>query len=153
GCSLGYQLRFMETDFCPRATTLEGVDIDRYAIRAGAAHLRAAGSRVVLHAADLRELDAVLGSRTFDLIVCTGVLMYVNRELAAEAVGTMLRHATLVAMAGLAHPFIDNARLADSDTRHADATFIHNFDAMVSAHGGEVVARRWEGGRSVDGNT
>jgi SAM-dependent methyltransferase len=153
GCSLGYQLRFLETDLFRNADVLLGVDIDRYAVQAGSDFLRREGSRVVLRAADMRELDEVLGDTTYDVIVCTGVLMYLNQQAASEVLGTLLRRARLVALAGLAHPKFDNQFLNDSDTRDRDATFIHNFDAMVTAHGGTVIARRWEGSREVDGNT
>ncbi len=153
GCSLGYQLRLMETELFPGATELEGIDIDRYAIEAGADHLRRQGSKVVLRCADTRELGPILGGRTFDLIVCTGVLMYLTEPLAAAAVDVMLSHGRAVALSGLAHPDIDNARLDRSDVRARDNTFIHNFDRLVESAGGTVVFRRWEGSRDVDGNT
>ena len=35
GCSAGYLLRFMETELFPGATTLEGNDIDEYALANG----------------------------------------------------------------------------------------------------------------------
>ena len=153
GCSLGYQLRYLETDVCPRADALEGVDIDRYAVESGSAYLRAAGSRVALRVADMRELDGVLAGRFYDVIICTGVLMYLTQQAAAGVVAVMLRHARLVAIAGLAHTAVDNADLPASDTRPSDATFVHNIDAMVKEQGGTVLFRRWEGARNVDGNT
>src|SRR5215510_304155 len=82
GCSLGYQLRYLETDVCPHADVLEGVDIDRYAIQSGAAFLKAAGSNIVLRHADMRELERVFGTRTFDVIICAGVLMYLSQQAA-----------------------------------------------------------------------
>lgn len=153
GCSLGYQLRFMETELFPRAAILDGLDIDQYAIEAGSAHLRAAGSRVALGVADLGDLDAVLADRQYDVIVCTGVLMYLNEERAAAAVGSMLRHGRLVAFAGLAHPASDNAVLPRSDVRARDTTFIHNLDRMIERAGGAVVGRQWEGERDFEGNS
>jgi len=81
------------------------------------------------------------------------VLMYLNESVAGEVIAKMLRHCRLLAMAGLAHPRIDNALLHDSDVRTSDSTFIHNFDRMVADNGGHVVWRRWEGTRDVEGNT
>ena len=154
GCSMGYLLRFIETDVFPGARTLEGIDIDRYAIQAGSAWLGHQGSAVRLAAADMASLDQVLGTRRFDVILCAGVLMYLQYHTAALVVRAMLRHAgRVVALAGLAHPERDNGELEASDVRQRDGTFIHNFDAMVRQGGGRVVARRWEGPRVVDGNT
>jgi D-aspartate ligase len=153
GCSLGYQLREMETELFPNATTLDGIDIDEYAIETGKTHLRNLGSKIVLRCADMRDLDATLGDKRYDLIVCTGVLMYLRDQGAAEVVGAMLRRGRMVALAGLAHPAIDNAQLRESDVRTTDNTFIHNLDGMIETAGGRVAARRWEGERIVDGNT
>jgi len=154
GCSMGYLLRFIETDVFPGAATLAGIDIDRYAIRSGSTWLRTQGSKVQIAAADMADLSAVLGDRRFDVILCAGVLMYLHRAAAADVVRVMLQHAgRVVALAGLAHPERDNGELEESDVRLRDGTFIHNFDAMVRQGGGRVVARRWEGARMVDGNT
>jgi SAM-dependent methyltransferase len=153
GCSLGYQLRYMETDLFPRADRLEGVDIDRYAIEAGSQFLRAEKSRIALHHGDMRDLERILSSTTFDVIACAGVLMYLTQEAATEVVGVMLRRTKFLAVAALAHPSVDNKQLTRSETRSSDSTFVHNIDAMVAAQGGRVVARRWEGGRDFEGNT
>ena len=154
GCSMGYLLRFIETDVFPGAHTLAGIDIDRYAIRAGSDWLATQGSKVRVAAGDMADLDQVLGAQRFDVLLCAGVLMYLNRAAAADVVRAMLRHAgRVVALAGLAHPERDNGELEESDVRRRDGTFIHNFDAMVRQGGGRVVARRWEGPRVVDGNT
>lgn len=153
GCSLGYQLRSIETDLFTNATELVGIDIDRHAIRCGTDYLRVAGSKVVLCCADLSDLARVLAGKTYDLIICTGVLMYLNEDRAAEAVATMLRHAKLTAMTGLAHPTVNNAQLPQSDVRSRDRAFIHNMDRMVDRAEGRVLARRWEGSRDADGNT
>ena len=56
-------------------------------------------------------------------------------------------------MAGLAHPAVDNAHLNGSDVHSRDDTFIHHFDHMVEAVGGNALARRWEGDWEVDGQT
>lgn len=153
GCSLGYQLRYIETDIFPDAIELTGIDIDRYAIEGGSQYLRAAGSKVELQCGDTRDLERWLDGKTYDIIICTGVLMYLNEAAAGEAVRTMLRHGRLLAMAGLAHPRINNASLDRSDVRASDSTFIHNFDRMVTDHGGRVLSSRWEGDRDVEGNT
>ena len=52
GCSLGYLLRHMETDIFSGAGELSGVDIDGYAITAGAEYLGKIGSKVRLMRAE-----------------------------------------------------------------------------------------------------
>lgn len=154
GCSLGYQLRYVETELFPSATRLDGLDIDQYAIRAGAEYLRTVGSHVSLHCGDMQWLDEFARRRMYDVILCTGTLLYLQEAEAAAVVCMMLAHSRiLVAMAGLAHPAVDNAHLLRSDVRSRDATLIHNFDQMVEAAGGRVVGRRWEGAREVEGQT
>jgi SAM-dependent methyltransferase len=154
GCSLGYLLRHLETGLFRSATTLEGIDIDRQAVEQGSAYLAGIGSKVRLAAADVSELSAVLSGRTADVVLCTGVVMYLPEDEARLAVSSILRHTNVVAaFSGLADPSVDNASLADSRVRQSDGTFIHNIDAMVVESGGLVAWRRWEGPRSVDGNT
>ena len=154
GCSLGYLLRHLETGLFRSARTLEGIDIDRQAIRDGAAYLASIGSRVGVAAADTSELSSILAGRTIDVILCAGVLMYLPEDEARLVVDSILRHTGIVAaFAGLAHPAIDNADLAHSEVRAGDGSFIHNIDAMVQAAGGTVARRRWEGPRNVGGNT
>ena len=154
GCSLGYLLQFMESDVFPNATILEGIDVDAHAVRAGNDHLHVMGSKVRLAHDDMRELPKILARRTYDVVVCTGVLMYLGEPAARETVRTMLNHANkLVAIAGLAHPQTDNAHLQNSTMRSRDRTFIHNIDEMVSRSGGKILARRWQGDHLVDGNT
>lgn len=153
GCSLGYQLRFIETDVFPSATELSGIDIDSYAIESGLKYLQGTGSRVTLQCGDMRELERWLRGKKYDLMICTGVLMYLNETAAGQAVATMLRHSRVLALAGLAHPRIDNALLRHSDVRTADKSFIHNIDRMVEDQGGHIAWRRWEGDRDFDGNT
>lgn len=154
GCSLGYLLRHLETGLFASASTLEGNDIDRYAIDAGTRKLTALGSRVRLHHADMAHLTAVFAGRTFDVTIAAGVLMYLREAAALEVVGVMLRHTgRLAVFAGLAHPEQDNLNLPASTLRERDGTWIHNLDAMVERAGGHVVARRWGGAQVVDGNT
>ena len=154
GCSLGYLLRHLETGMFRFATTLEGIDIDRYAIEQGSTYLAAIGSKVKLTTADLGEIEAVLAGRTMDVILCAGVLLYLPEDDAREIVRSILRHTRVVAaFAGLAHPELDNSSLASSTIRERDATFIHDIDSMVRDAGGQVAWRRWEGPNVVDGNT
>ncbi|HEV8599591.1 MAG TPA: class I SAM-dependent methyltransferase [Gemmatimonadales bacterium] len=154
GCSLGYLLRFAETQLFPAAEILEGNDIDAYAVREGTRYLESVGSRVRLHHADMTELDRVMGTRRFDVVLCPGVLMYLREEAAGSVVTSILRHTGRVAaFAGLAHPARDNRELAVAEVRERDGTFIHNIDRLVERAGGRVIFRRWEGARQVDGNT
>jgi SAM-dependent methyltransferase len=154
GCSLGYLLHYLEKTLFPAATVLEGNDIDRHAVRDGTEFLRRAGSKVRLHQADMADLGALLDGRSFDVVLCAGVLMYLREEEAARVVAAMLRHSRgITAIAGLAHAARDNRELASSERRLRDDTFIHNIDRMVEDAGGRVIARRWEGARKVEGNT
>lgn len=154
GCSLGYLLRHLETNMFTDATLLEGIDIDEYAIRQGTDYLQHAGSKIRLRCADMEELGLVMDDRVFDVIICAGVLMYLDRDSAAQVVNEMLKHTgKLLAISGLAHPEIDNSELQHSVTRESDRSFIHNIDSMVTEAGGRVIARRWEGDRIVDENT
>ena len=154
GCSLGYQLRYVETDLFPGADVLDGIDIDRHAVQSGQAHLSAQGSRIALKCGDIQQLDELLGGRDYDLILCTGVLMYLKEADAARLVRAMLLHSrVMLALAGLAHPRRDNADLECSDVRDRDHTFIHNFDAMVKNAGGRILARRWDADRQIEGQT
>ncbi len=154
GCSLGYQLHYLETDIFPSASRLDGIDIDTYAIRTGSEYLRHAGSKVRLQCSDMDALDRYLGSRHYDIMLCMGVLMYLKEEEATRVVDVMLRHASvMVGFSGLAHPDIDNAQLQHSIPRVTDQSYIHNIDSMVKKAGGEVIARRWEGDKLIDGHT
>lgn len=154
GCSLGYQLRYLETDLFTAASVLEGIDIDAYAIQAGTAYLKSIGSAVRLQCGDMEHLEQVLGARRYDVILCCGVLMYLDEETAGRLVETLLRHTNIMlAFTGLAHPDNDNAQLGHSAPRESDRSYIHNVDAMVEQAGGKVVARRWEGSTLLDGHT
>ena len=154
GCSLGYLLRELETGMFRGAATLDGIDVDARAIAEGQAWLGAAGSRVRLMVGDMAALDALVGDRRYDVVLCAGTLMYLREAPAADVVAAMLhRTRRLLVLAGLAHPERDNAGLTASTLRERDGTFVHNLDAMVARAGGRVVRRRWEGPRIVDGNT
>ena len=152
GCSLGYQLRYLETDLFTAATDIAGVDIDRYAIENGQQHLKAAGSKVRLFCEDLDQLPELLKGRSYDIIVCTGVLMYLSEADAARTLAVILDHSRLLAaLSDPGHPETDNRQLRHSVIRPHDGSRFHNLDAMVHAAGGEVLFRRWEGGCLVDG--
>jgi 2-polyprenyl-3-methyl-5-hydroxy-6-metoxy-1,4-benzoquinol methylase len=154
GCSLGYQLRYLETDVFTQAIELVGIDIDRQAIDQGSQYLRTIGSKVRLRCADMGDLHAILQGKLYDVIVCTGVLMYIDEKEACEVVHQMLQHCRiLLSLSGLAHPEQDNRTLAHSTLREMDSSFVHNFDSMLQAAGGAIIARRWEGARTVDGHT
>ena len=154
GCSLGYNLQYLETDVFPRASVLHGCDIDEYAIDRGSAHLGSTGSRVHVFRADMKSLGRRLAGSTYDITLCAGVLMYLEREDAEQVVADVLHHTNIVAaFAGLADPVQDNATLEDSRVRARDGTFIHDIDGMVTRAGGTVIRRRYEGPRMLDGNT
>jgi len=154
GCSLGYNLRYLEESVFRNANVLEGCDIDAYAVESGAAYLASIGSRVQVFTADISELADRLRGRRYDVTFCAGVLMYLRREDAEAVVAEILRHTGVVAaFAGLAEPEQDNSTLPESRVRARDGTFVHDIDRMVLRAGGRIVQRRWEGPRNVDGNT
>jgi len=68
-------------------------------------------------------------------------------------VEALMEHCRLAAFSGLADQEIDNSLQKSSGLREHDGTFIHNIDAMVAKAGGEVVARRWDGNATVEGQT
>lgn len=154
GSSLGYQLRYVETDLFPTVAELHGIDIDKEAVTKGAEYLRKKGSRIQLICDDMRNLNHALGAKIYDVIICTGVLMYLEEKEASRVVEEILRRCRImVAISGPAHPEVDNCKLERSVVRQHDGSFIHNVDNMVKKLGGVVFARRWEGNRVVDGHT
>lgn len=151
GCSSGYLLRHMETEVFPAAQILEGIDIDCTAVKKGRAYLEQNNSIVYVHCANMEHLDKVLNDRSFDMFLCAGVLMYLNRDSAEKVVASMLSHAKrFIVITGRACTTKDNSLLDDSIT-HEDGTQIHNLDAMVAKFGGQVQFRRWEGRRMYNG--
>jgi SAM-dependent methyltransferase len=105
GCSMGYLLRHIEVGLCPSAEVLHGLDIDEYAIQSGMAHLSSMQSKVKLFVGDMAEAGRFAGGRSYDLILCCGVLMYSDEETAYEVVRTMLSTAgCLVGIICLADP-------------------------------------------------
>ena len=154
GCSLGYLLRHMETDVFTSATGLEGVDIDGQAIAAGTQHLAKLESRVVLHEGNMESMADLLNDRTFDFMLASGVLLYLDQPLATKLVAQMIRHTEkMLAITALAHPTIDNKCLSHSVLRERDSTWIHNVDEMILQAGGTVYGRRCDTGRIIDQNT
>lgn len=154
GCSMGYLLRHLELNVFPAATVLEGSDIDEYATRAGSRHLAKEGSRVSVSCGNMQQLDSLMAGKLYDVILCAGVLMYLPEDEAAKVVEQILDHSSgIVAFAGLAHPTQDNSKLSASEVRGRDETFIHNIDALVERAAGSVIHRRWDGDRSLQGNT
>ncbi|HEX5413268.1 MAG TPA: class I SAM-dependent methyltransferase [Terriglobia bacterium] len=146
GCSLGYLLRFLETEVFTTATCLRGTDVDRYAVETGNAYLHSLGSRIELVTGDANDLDAAMGQRKYDVVLCCGVLMYLDEDAGTRAVRTMLAHTSgLLGMITLAHPLADNAELPRSYVRPEDLGFVHNVDRMVVEAGGRIVFRKWTG--------
>jgi len=155
GCSQGYLLRHLETSIFTSARNLVGIDIDAPAIEKGSRYLAAAGSSVKLFAADMEDLDSVVGKARFDVTIAAGVLSYLNQADATRMVSRMLeRTDTLLALAGLAWTEGDNSSLAHSiESPNHLGQWLHNFDAMVKACGGSVVRNRWEGAKNYNNQT
>jgi hypothetical protein len=146
GSSMGYLLRHLEVEVCPAAEVLHGLDIDEYAVETGMAYLGALESKVKLFAGDMAMAEQVMGNQFYDLILCCGVLMYVNEATAQEVVRAMFRHSTcLVGIICLADPDCHKAAPSRSITRSQDGAFIHDVDEMVRRAGGRVVSSRLVG--------
>jgi SAM-dependent methyltransferase len=153
GCSLGYQLRYLETDLFSSAEVLEGNDIDAYAVDQGNAYLKKSRSKVRLFCGDMADLDLLMKGKIYDVVLSTGVLMYLQEKEASRGVKTVLEHCRFAAFSGLAHPDRDNSLLTGSCIRERDGSLIHNIDSMIKAGGGEVLSRRWEGKKLFEGQT
>ena len=151
GCSLGYVLHYAEGRF-PSADILRGIDIDRYAIETGRAHLNEIGSKAKITVGDAADIDAILGNQRFDVVLCCGVLAYFNQATAESIARTLLSHTNFVlGIICLAHPEVENAALIGSDIRPTDHAFIHNIDALIQSAGGRVLSRRWMGNEVQNG--
>jgi SAM-dependent methyltransferase len=142
GCSMGYLLRHLELEVCPSAEALHGLDIDAYAVETGMAHLHSIGSKVQLFAADMADTGRIMAGRRYDLVLCCGVLMYVNEATAAQVVRVMLSHtqhlAGLVCLAGRE----DALPSGPSVARPEDGTFIHDIGRMIRQAGGRLASAR-----------
>ncbi len=152
GCSKGFLLRFVEQHVFEGAVRLVGVDLDARAIADGAAYLAREGSKIELLCGDMARLDGILADRHFDIVFCTGALMYLTAPSAQEVVRWMLDYGELVVLTDIAHPNVDNGLLPHSERRD-DRGYLHNLDGMVRAAGGSVLCRRWEGDRQIGGFT
>jgi len=154
GCSLGYQLVHAEENIFPNAEKIVGIDIDEYAINMGRKYLKSISSKVKIFKQDMKNIERILHGENYDIMICTGVLMYLNEIDASRVVKTMLDHTNiLVAISGLANPDMDNNKLQHSIFRENDNSLIHNIDAMINCAGGEIISRRWGGRKLVDGNS
>ena len=83
-----------------------------------------------------------MGDRKYDVVLCCGVLMLFNQQVATQAIKAMLAHTKgLLGIISLANPQVDNAQLRDSYLRPENLYFVHNVDEMVYRAGGSVVFR------------
>jgi SAM-dependent methyltransferase len=149
GCSQGYLLRHIEQHVFPHAHTLTGIDIDAPAVDKGMQYLARSGSRVRLFAGDMERLDTVLAGQRFDITLAAGVLSYLDEQDAADVVSRMLsRTNKLLVLAGLAcvDRHNDDIEASALSPLH-DVQWVHNFAAMITSAGGNVVRTRWEGAR------
>jgi SAM-dependent methyltransferase len=143
GCSQGYLLRHLETTLFREARILHGLDLDAHAVKTGSAHLDSLGSRVRLFVADMEAAEKVIGSETYDVVLCCGVLMYVNESIAGKVVRLMFaRVARLVGLICLAPSEGERGRYG---VRASDGAFIHDMDPLIREAGGNVLSSRWIG--------
>jgi SAM-dependent methyltransferase len=143
GCSAGYLLRHIEVEVCPSAQVLHGLDIDRCAVGVGMAHLSSLQSKVRLFVGDMAAADRFIGDRTYDLILCCGVLMYDGENAAYDVVRTILSSANcLVGIISLANPTYSRTATRRSSIRRSDGAFIHDVESMIHRAGGKVVVSR-----------
>jgi len=147
GCSLGYLLRFMEKDIFQNLEVVIGIDIDSDAINKGTHYLSKVGSKVHLIHGDMEELERLVGNHSFDIVFSAGALSYLNEIDAAKVVSKMLhRTSRILALVGLASKSVNNRELSQSLVSVEDHNqWIHNFEAMIEAANGCVIASRWEG--------
>jgi SAM-dependent methyltransferase len=145
GCSLGYLLRHLEVNVFPSAATLNGIDIDRYAVQTGMAYLRSVRSNVELFEADLDKASDLMSRFRYDLTICCGVLMYVNEDSAKCALQAMFAHSRqLVGLICLARGECRRAR-ASSEVRPSDGAYVHDIHRMIPEAGGTVLSSTWVG--------
>jgi len=154
GCSLGFQLRFMETEMFPGAKKFLGIDIDETAIAEGRKALASQGSLIELMVGDIQHQCDIIGTRKFDVVICTGALMYLDEQAATACIAEMLKHAKyILGVSGLAHLGVPNCQLEHSVLRKWDHSLIHNLEKMVLAGGGRVLGVGWEVDEIVDERT
>ncbi|MDP9326113.1 MAG: class I SAM-dependent methyltransferase [Candidatus Dormibacteraeota bacterium] len=132
GSSLGVNLRYLEEGLFANAE-LVGLDIDADAVRQGSEYLAGLHSRIRLEHADMSQLDDVLKDREFDIVLCTGVLMYFPSPAASGVIGAMLRHSRhLVAMSEPWDPMGPSIR--------EDGANCHDLEAIVRQRSARLVA-------------
>jgi 2-polyprenyl-3-methyl-5-hydroxy-6-metoxy-1,4-benzoquinol methylase len=143
GCSLGYLLRHIEVNLFPSAAHLNGIDIDRYAVQAGMAYLQSVRSKVELFEADLSRAAEFMRGRQYDIVLCCGVLMYVNEKTARSALQAMFAHSRrLVGIICLAAP---RRATRNSEVRTSDGAYVHDMHRMIRESGGIPVSSTWVG--------
>jgi hypothetical protein len=140
---MGYLLRHLEVEVCPSAEILHGLDIDTYAIETGMQHLRSLQSKVTLFAGDMAQTEVMMGDHNYDIVLCCGVLMYVNEATAEHVVRTMFSRArSLVGIICLAGAELNGAASGRSVTRASDGAFVHDMDKMIRRAGGKIVSSK-----------
>jgi hypothetical protein len=89
---------------------------------------------VKLFAADMEVAEDIIGSQTYDVVLCCGVLMYVNESIAEKVLRTMFASAAhVVSLICLAPPERDRRT---GLVRASDGAFIHHMDPMIRKAGG-----------------
>jgi SAM-dependent methyltransferase len=140
GCSLGYLLRHIELHMFPEAAPLHGIDIDRYAVETGKSYLRSVNSRVELFEADMTRTGEITGNRPYDLVLCCGVLMYVNEKTARETLGTMFALSRRLAGIICLAPGANREATPSSEIRNVDGAYVHDIHRMIRESGGSLVS-------------
>ena len=144
GCSQGYLLRHLERSIFHSATILHGLDLDAYAIQTGSDHLNSLGSKVKLFEADMAETESTIGGQTYDVVLCCGVLMYVDESIAEKVVRIMFSRANrLVGLICLAYP--KETVHVQRGVRASDGAFVHRMHPMIRKAGGKVLSSHWIG--------
>jgi hypothetical protein len=94
----------------------------------------------------VEETERVMSDREYDVVLCCGVLMYVNPQAAARLVRVMLARARrMVGLISLAHPKGHHAGTLGSEVRVPDGTFIHDVNRMIREANGRLVSSKWVG--------
>src|SRR5262249_47033769 len=84
----------------------------------------------------MESAEHILGRWKYDLVLCCGVLMYVNERIAENVVRAMFAGAArLVGLICLAPP-----QDGWSGVREHDGAYIHDVDQMIRRAGGGVIS-------------
>lgn len=79
----------------------------------------------------------MIGERTYDIVLCCGVLMYMNEHTANEVVRVMCSRAKrLVAIICLAQPEGHRVAIVRTAAALSDGAFIHDVERMIRRTGG-----------------